>query len=249
MLTDYSSIQAAERKAFDMLICPFMEAPPGTNANGNGVMTGAQVANEYPAFSYLVDDMNALYCDNQFITIPRLITSPTVLKQEQVLAAQSSYTFNFAANSAPQAGLNGGAVWLNNIVLLKNNVAAIYGVRFRIGYDDVNGQQRIYQTYGQTEGDNFIYNSEWQMQVETETQMSQGSMDDFKEVPQGSVRAIQKYDGMMLVNPIRLISGQLGKLNMKFTALNPAVNALVLSSNAVVECSWLIVSGQASAGQ
>lgn len=247
MLTSWDVIADAEQKAFDMLICPVMEAGPKIPA-GVDVMLGADVIKEFPAFSYLVDDPASSWVPNVFQTLPRLVTSPAVIKQELLLANTPNYSFIFQSTQTPSAGpILAGGVWANNIPLALNNVMCIYGIRFRVGYDDVLGQQRVYQTYGQIPGDNFIYNGTFSLKVEQEVQVDQVNMDDFKEVPQGSVRAIQKYDGCQIIRPLRLYSGQLGKLIGSFAPFNSNVGGLTLSEGAVVECSLLVVQGQASA--
>lgn len=244
---DLVAIWDAERRALDMLMCPFMLATPKTQH----VFTGEQAANRWPGFAHLVSDPNAMYTDNEFMTDPRLVNAPNVLKQELILTTSANYSFNFAANSAPQAGLNGGAVFLNNIVLAKNNVAAIYGMRMRLGYQQggaTDGLNRRYQAFGMIPGDEYIFNSVGTLQVESETQVTNFDMDDFRDEPDFSPTKINKYDGMMLINPIRLVSGQLGILKFMLNTFNGATSTLVISSNAVIELSWFIVSGQASAG-
>jgi len=239
MKYNLSAIRDSERLAIQLLQAPFMAC----NSGDEGAQQGAYWAQQYPSYAYLLQpNMLGYYKPNQFMTASRLTTMPAVLQQELPYVAQNNYEFVFASQLAPPASAT-----LGNINLATNNVAAVYAIRLRIGYG-ANTMTRRYQTFGNTLSDDFIYQATGSLAVESENQMTNLDINDFRQVPDGSPLAIDKYDGCVLINPIRLFSGKLGVLSFNIKCLaNPS--ALVdVTSNAFLQCTWFIAYGQASGG-
>jgi hypothetical protein len=239
MKYNLSAIRDSERLAMSLLSAPFMAC----NKGDEGAQAGAYWANMYPSYSYLLSpNMLGWYKPNQFMSASRLTTMPGELQQELPYTAQNNFEFIFASADAPPASAT-----LANIKFAENNVAAVYGIRLRIGYG-ANTMTRRYQTFGNTLSDDFIYQSTSQLVVESENQMTNLNTNDFRQVPDGSPLAADKYDGMLLINPIRLFSGKLGILSFNIKCLSNPVNLVNVTPNTFLQCTWMIAYGQASGG-
>lgn|ERR1700753_220793 len=239
MRYNISAIRDSERLSMNLLSAPFMAC----NKGDEGAQQGPYWQQAYPSYAYLLSaNMNGYYKPNQFMTTSRLITMPGTLKQEIPYTAQNEFEFNFASQSSPPASAT-----LGNITLAENNVAAVYGIRLRIGYG-ANTMTRTYQAYGNTLSDDFIYQSTSKLTVESENQMTNFNTNDFREVPEDAPTSQDKYSGFMLINPIRLFSGKLGILTFTIRCLSNPVGLVDVTPNAFLECTWFIAYGQASGG-
>jgi hypothetical protein len=236
MKHDISAIRDSERLAMNLLTSPFMAVAKGTA----GSMMGKDLAAQYPMYGSMLNPFG-WYTGNQFYTDARLITMPSTLQQEVVFDTTGTYTFNFAATNAVAASAT-----LNNFTLPQNNVAAVYAMRLRLGYG-ATSNTRQYQTYGATLSDNSIYNSNAILTIESENQMTNFSVDDFKEVPDNNPRGIEKYSGMMLINPVRIISGKLGVFQVQIKTLS-SLAGLDISPNLYLSLTLMCAFGQASGG-
>jgi len=236
MKTDIVAIRESERLALNLLTSPFSAAAQGTA----GAVMGQQLMNQYPGYANMLNPA-LYYIGNQFYTDPRLVTMPATLQQELPFTNAGTYEFNFSSTNAV-----GPSATLNNFILPQNNVAACYGVRLRIGYGAL-GNTRVYQCFGNTAADNSIYNSNIILTIESENQVTNFFVDDFKDVPDNSPNEINKYNGVMLMNPVRLISGKLGVFTMTIKTLS-SISALSLSDDAFLSLTLLCAFGQASGG-
>lgn len=180
--------------------------------------------------SMKVKDSNGNLCDepNKYWVNPINVTLPAVLSQELPWNnANTELVFDFSINGPQQApGVN------NNINIPQNSVYAIYGIRVRFG-DGANAANRIYRSFGLTPNDDAIYKSVHSMKFEQSDLIDKVDGDSFRDVPDVAT-ANNLLDGMLLINPVRFITGKLGTFQYKIRMLNP-INLLVMSANATVK--------------
>lgn len=171
---------------------------------------------------------------NKYKVNPKDITVPAKLVQEQQLTNGTNvYTFDFSAQ-APQPSAT-----LNNILLGKNQVAAVYGIQFYLGIGST-ASNRAYYTYGALAADNVFYNGTTKVVYEQSSFIVNISNDEYYKYD-GVNR--DQDDGLVLIQPLRVISGELG-INQVVVTL-PSVSGLTFTSNLYMSCRLHIALGQA----
>lgn len=171
---------------------------------------------------------------NKYYTDPKNITVPAKLIQEQQLTNGTNvYTFDFSSQ-APQP-----SAILNNILLGKNQVAAVYGIQFYLGVGST-ASNRTYYTYGPLAADNIFYNGNTKIVYEQSSFIVNVSNDEYYKYD-GINR--DQDDGLVLIQPLRVISGELG-INQVVVSL-PSVSSLTFTSNLFMSCRLHIALGQA----
>lgn len=214
MRYDQVAIREAERKAFEVITSPTMQAK-------NSAGDICNVANEY-----WVNPLN--------------VTMPMKLVQEipWVNTTQNN-VFDFSINAPVQVpGTN------NNVILGQNNVFVCYGIQilFRDGASSANG---VYRSFGNTPNDDALYNSLVSIRMEQSTLIDKVNGQDFRDVP-NAVTEFNSLDGMLLINPVRIVSGKLGTFALSINLLNP-ISALVISASQFISVRLRGAYGQASA--
>jgi hypothetical protein len=160
------------------------------------------------------------------------------------LSTTQNYLFDFSLNAPPASAT------LNNTLLAKNNVAAIYGVKILQGLSsDGNANGRVYQAFGIGAADYALYNSIGKLLTEDTTVWVNMNGQNFIDqgasaTPNGGQRSGMFY-GAIPVNPIRLVSGELGTFQFQLNLINQITN-LVLTPNVYIKCELLCAMGQAS---
>lgn len=213
MKYDISVIKNAERLAYETLATPFIEVES---------LSSGQTSRQ----------QNPWYVNDKSITAPALLT-----QELPYLAANGQYIFDFSING-PQPSAT-----LNNILLPKNNIAAIYGIQLLIGQGDTAVTRQYFST-GFTVNDRAIYNSGLQMQMETDTVIDNFECQWFNEIPE-TPGMLDGTAGLIPINPIRILSGSLGKFNIKIIPRNP-LSALTLTTSLFLSLRLHCVMGQAS---
>lgn len=176
---------------------------------------------------------NNMKIKNKYYVNPKDVTVPAKLVQEQQLTnANNVYTFDFST-TAPQP-----TATLNNILLGKNQVAAVYGIQFFLGEGSA-ANNRVYRTYGPLAADNVFYNGTTKITYEQSSFIVNVSNDEFYKYD-GVNR--QEGDGLVLIQPLRIISGELG-IN-QVTVNLPSVSGLTFTSNLYISCRLHVALGQ-----
>jgi hypothetical protein len=217
MRIDSLTIAAAQRKATETLSIPFIQKMKVEN--GQHVEDGPPKAN--PFYVPGID-----------------VTSPVVLVQEQPWTnAIQQFPFDFSIKGP------GPSTTLNNNVLPKNNFAAIYGIQMWFGVG-ANANNRTYRSSGFSSSDDSIYNSIIQMKIEQATMIDILEGQLFKDTYQ-SPGMVDQTSGLVLINPIRVLSGEYGIFQM-FINLKNSISTLVLTPGMFVSMRLHAVMGQAS---
>jgi hypothetical protein len=169
---------------------------------------------------------------------PKLTSSPGMIIQELPwINSQTQFSFNFAQNGPPQTpGLN------NNVTLGKNDVFAIYAFQVLFG-TGTNSADFVYRSHGVLPADDSLYNSVISVQTESSTYIDKMAGQFFRDNPANSNEYFGEI-GLQIINPIRIVTGELGKFNVVISLLNP-ISSLVLSTNTVVSMRLHGVYGQA----
>jgi len=176
---------------------------------------------------------------NPFYVEPYKVTSPAELIQEQSLTAtKQAYTFDFTWN-APKPSAT-----LNNVVLPKNNIAAIYGIRVLFGIGDT-AVNRVYKSFGNSAADDSIYNSTTSMKIETDDAINYLDGSYFRDV-YPSPTEFDATSGLCLINPQRVLTGEMGTFSVTLQIKN-SNSALVYTPSAWISMRLVCVMGQASA--
>lgn len=176
---------------------------------------------------------------NKFWVEPYKVTSPVeIIQEQQVTATKQSYTFSFTWNAPPPTAQ------LNNVVLPKNNVAAIYGLRLLWGLGDT-AVNRVYRSSGLTAADNSIYNSTISMKIETDDAINYLDGSSFLDI-YDSPNVIDATSGLCLLNPQRILTGEMGIFSVTVQLKNPN-SALVYTPSSWLSMRLVTVMGQASA--
>ena len=223
MRYDQTAIQWAERNAYSILTSPVQEEIKWNEAD-DGTMTQSRrlVRNKY-----FVEPLN--------------ISAPTELVQElPFINATQVFNFQYDIN-APTAQAAPGT---NNVILGKNNIMCMYGLKIWQG-EGVNANNRIYRSFGLTVNDNSLYNSTISMRFEQSTLMDKIPGQSFRDVYTSPLEW-NSMSGMILINPQRIVTGEMGVLTITINLITP-INALVLSPNIFLSCRPVIVYGAASA--
>lgn len=175
---------------------------------------------------------------NRHYVPPKLTTSPAMLIQELAwVNTTTTFVFDFSINGPVQTpGVN------NNIQLKKNDVFAFYGIQFLMATGS-NAASFIYRAHGVLPADDAAYNSVLSVKTESSTYMDKMEGQYFRDV---AANANEFYGdmGLQIINPVRIISGELGTFQLVLTLKNPT-NALVLSANTLLSMRLHGVYGQA----
>lgn len=189
-----------------------------------------------------IKDSSGNICDvdNPFWVNPLNVTMPMKLVQELPwVNTGQQFNFDFSINAPVQVpGTN------NNVILGQNNVFVAYGIQilFRDGASSANG---VYRSFGNTANDDALYNSLISIRLEQSTLIDKVNGQDFRDVP-NAVTEYNSLDGMLLINPVRILTGKLGTFTLSINLLNP-ISALVISANQFVSARLVGAYGQASA--
>jgi len=177
---------------------------------------------------------------NKYWVNPLNVTMPMKMVQEVPwLNTNQELIFDFSINAPNQIpGTN------NNVILGQNNVFVGYGIQILFG-DGTNAANRIYRSRGLTPNDDALYNSLISVRMEQSTLIDKVNGLDFRDV-ETAPGEFYATAGMILINPIRIVSGKLGTFSLAIRMLNPFA-ALVISPNQFVSVRLLGAYGQASA--
>lgn len=218
MIFDALTIYNAQQRAKEILTTPFKET---TIFDNNG---------------QVIDKKQS---QNEFYVDPFNVIAPVVLIQEQAYVnTTNQFTFDFTWN-APQPGPT-----LNNVVLPKNNVAAIYGLQLLIGQGDA-ANIRQYNAYGPAANDNAVYNSQISMQIESSKPVAMIEGQQFKNV-YTSPTQYDQWTGLVLIEPVRVLTGEMGVFQL-VVSLKNSISAVVLTPGLWLSARLVCVMGQASA--
>jgi hypothetical protein len=160
---------------------------------------------------------------NPYHVAPSNISIGAQLIQEQPFVnSLQTFTFIFDSN-APQPSST-----LGNVVLGKTNVMCIYGIQLLIG-EGTNANNRIYRSRGNTPNDDSIYNSNLILTVEQSNVIDKMNCINFRDVGTNA-NEFWAEAGLYLINPQRLINGELGKFQITITMYN-SISGLTLTPN------------------
>lgn len=224
MRIDPQAEQAMQRLAFGVLTNPFSEV----------------VANQQQAAQFSCQVGERIKIPNKYSVNPINVTMPATLTQEiPWVNTNQQLAFDFSINAPVQvAGTN------NNILLGKNNCAVIYALTLLFGEGN-NAANRIYRSFGNTPNDDSLYNSIVQIKMEQSTLVDKIDGRDFRDVPNVITEGSADM-GKVLINPVRIVTGELGFFSVFINLLNP-ISALVITANMFVSMRLKIGFGQASA--
>ena len=177
---------------------------------------------------------------NKYWVNPLNVTMPMKMVQEVAwVNTNQELIFDFSINAPNQIpGTN------NNVILGQNNVFVGYGIQILFG-DGADAANRIYRSRGLTPNDDALYNSLVSVRMEQSTLIDKVNGQDFRDV-ETSPNEFYATAGMMLINPIRIVSGKLGTFSLAIRMLNP-FSTLVISADQFVSVRLLGAYGQASA--
>lgn len=219
MRFDPTTIFYMQRKAYNALTAHVMEDHVREGKGANTAVKKVRSLNEH------------------YVT-PKLTSSPGMIIQEQPwVNSATQLAFSFSQNAPAQVpGVN------NNVVLDKNDVFAIYAIQILFG-TGTNSADFVYRSHGVLPTDDSLYNSVISMKLESTTYLDKVAGQFFRDNPANSNEYYGEI-GMQIINPIRIVSGELGKFFVYINLLNPISN-LVISQNTIVSCRLHGVYGQA----
>lgn len=239
MRWDQVAIRESKRKAFDVLSKPILTHHVIHHDMNAKTMTAHKKGKENPF--YIEAD---------------LVSGPGYLVGEvPFVNTTTSFNFNFSLNgfkhvtaSTTVAPLQAGD---NNITLPQNNIFAIYGLQLWLGYQQPDNTGNLtsaltqYRSWGITPNDECIYNSVLSMQIESSTLIDLWDGKAFRENG-GIVSEYWNEMGLVLITPIRVLTGKLGKFNFNVTVQNPIANIPLSGSNIVLSMRLWGMNGQKS---
>lgn len=175
---------------------------------------------------------------NKHYVQPKLTSSPGMIIQELPwVNTTQQFTFDFSQNGPPQVpGVN------NNTTLSKNDVFAIYAIQILFG-TGTNSASFVYRSHGVFPADDSMYNSTLQIKTESSTYVDKMDGQFFRDNPANSNEYFGEI-GMQIINPVRIVSGELGVFTVNLVLKNP-IAALVISANTVISMRLHGVYGQA----
>lgn len=229
MKFDPQAEQNMQRLAMEVLTAPHTEIVAGPQ----------EVADKVPnSTGAICKEGETVRIPNEYYVDPINVTCPATLTQELAWAnTNNTLQFDFSLDGPVfVAGVN------NNIPLGKNNVAAIYGIQLRFG-EGTNSANRIYRSFGNTPNDNALYNSIISVKVENSVLIDKVDGQDFLEVPD-IITAVSKDSGLTLINPLRVVTGELGFFSVFINMRNP-ISTLVMSANMFVSMRLKLGFGSA----
>lgn len=224
MRIDPQAEQAVQRLAYSVLTNPYSEV----------------IAGETEAARFAVKAGDRVKIPNKYYVNPLNVTMPATLTQEiPWVNTTQNFAFDFSINAPIQVpGTN------NNVLLGKNNVAVVYAMQFLFG-EGTNSANRIYRSFGNTPNDDSVYNSIVQIKMEQSTLIDKVDARDFRDIPAVITEGAAEY-GKLLINPVRIITGELGFFSVFVNLLNP-ISTLVITPNMFLSMRLKIGFGQASA--
>lgn len=230
MRFDLTAIRDAQRKAFARLA----EVTEVHHVIKHDTATNTKTAEQQHV-------INPFHMDKNYVT------EPAMLCQELAWSNQNTiYTFDFSSNAPAQTpGTN------NNVVMPKNNIFVCYGIQLLQGQyiidntGNPNSAGMIYRAHGLTQNDDSMYNSTLSMKLETDSFVDFMPGQGFRDVTT-SPNEYWTEIGLQLINPMRMITGQMGTFKIILTLLNPLTN-LTMSPNLVVSMRLWGAMGQAKA--
>ncbi len=189
-----------------------------------------------------VKDDKGVLCDapNPYWVNPLNVTMPMKLVQELPwVNSTQQFQFDFSITAPNQTpGTN------NNVILGQKNIFVGYGIQILFG-EGANSANRVYRSFGNTVNDNSLYNSLISMRMEQSTLIDRVNGQDFRDVP-NSITEFNALDGMLLINPVRIVPGDLGTFQLNINLLNP-ISTLTISPNMFISVRLTGCFGQASA--
>lgn len=229
MRFDQVAIAAAQRRAFEMLANPHIhkhlqktDALPATGT--------------LPAGHELVkhaDGHHSIKSPNPYFVDPRYITEPATLVQELPIQnpAIQQYQFDFSINGPQQTpGTN------NNVTIGKNNVFAFYGIQLLLGTPGLNSLGNLtsalmdYNSSGTFLGDFQVYNSILQLRIESALYVDKFNGLSFRDEYFGGSDKWNEQ-GLILINPLRVVTGELGTFQFALNLLNQTANIVTSGTN------------------
>jgi len=223
MRFDQQSIREAQRRAYAALTSPKMAEIERT-ISGSG--SDKQISSR------------KIVKDNPHYVPAKLTTSPGMLIQELAwTTTTTTFNFDFSINGP---GLIAGTN--NNSKIGKNDIFAVYGMQILLA-TGTNPASFIYRSHGVLATDNAVYNSTISIKTEASTYIDKIEGQYFREM---GTNANEFYGemGMQLVNPIRIVSGELGVFEVRVQIKNSTA-ALVISTNTLISMRLHGVYGQA----
>lgn len=186
---------------------------------------------------FVMDDNGGKQPNKHYVP-PKLTSSPAMLIQELPwVNTTQTFSFNFSLTGPLQTpGTN------NNITIAKNDVFAIYALQILFA-TGTNSADFIYRSHGVLPSDDSLYNSIITMKTENNTFIDKMEGQFFRDNPANSNEYYGEI-GIQIINPIRVISGELGVFNITITLKNP-IAMLVISDNTMVSLRLHGVYGQA----
>jgi hypothetical protein len=222
MRFDSTSLMDMQRRAFAAL-----SSPTHTEHVRKDKISGAVVPPGVPVKPGQELTHHKRAINNPHYVPAKLTSSPGMLVQELPWTnAQTIYEFDFSINGPQQTpGVN------NNLVIAKNDVFAIYAVQMLFG-TGTNSASFIYRSHGVLPNDDAVYNSFLQIKTESSTYVDKMEGQFFRDNPANSNEYFGEI-GMQIINPIRIVSGELGVFKVILNLKNP-ISTLVISANTVV---------------
>jgi hypothetical protein len=215
MRFDQGAVMEGERRAYNALTSPLIKE----TYNENGMIKTRTI-------------------ENPHYVPPKLTTSPAMLIQELAwVNTTTTFLFDFSINGPAQTpGVN------NNIVLKKNDVFAFYGMQILLA-TGTNAASFIYRAHGVLPADDSAYNSVLSIKTESSTYIDKMEGQYFRD---NAANANEYYGdmGLQIINPVRIISGEMGVFQVVLTLKNPS-SALVFSTNTLLSMRLHGVYGQA----
>lgn len=173
---------------------------------------------------------------NPFFTPASNITMPTFLIQEQKLNVSTpDMTFDFSANTQDVTPV------LNNIAIGTNDTICVYGLQLLLGYG-ANRNRRQYYSYGVSIDDDVVYRSRLTIKFEKSDDVSDIETNIFRNEDGTTQR---QYDGVMLINPLRMFTGRISKIGIKLSLGD--INGFVFTPDTYVSMRILCARGAGSA--
>lgn len=221
MRYDHQAIREAQRKCLEVITAPSVKVK---NDKGQ-----------------ICDERNPYWVN------PLNVSMPIKLVQEipWVNTTQNNI-FDFSITAPNQVpGVN------NNVILGQKNVFCCYGIQILFSEHQANGvggltsANAIYRSFGNTVNDDALYNSLISIRFEQSTLVDRVNGQDFRDVP-NVVTEFNSNDGMLLINPIRIVPGDLGIFSMFINLLNP-IATLTITPNMFISARLVGAFGQASA--
>lgn len=226
MRFDQMAIREQQRKAYAALTARTIIVPRATPGDEQLGMT---------------KDGQVLIKNKHYVSA-KLTSSPGMLIQELPWVNTSTqFIFDFSQNGPQQIpNVN------NNSVIFKNDIFAVYGMQILFGTNSappIGSAACIYRSHGVLPADDAMYNSTVSMVTESSTYINKMEGQLFRDNPSNSNEYFGEI-GLQLLNPIRIISGELGKFQIVISLKN-AISGLVLSTNTVISMRLHGVYGQA----